>query len=136
MTNANMNKAVVTFQGITGTAIRSAKGTIVGSRVTFAGEVPASEVRKGLRAQGLKGKELTEAVNDVLTGAKDMAWARHDAAISLLRSNGYVPDYVDARKTGATARFVKPTATKPEITREMALAALGLTEEQLAALAV
>lgn len=127
---------MVTFQGVTGMAIRSAKGRVVGSRITFAGEVPASQVRKDLRAQGLMGKELTEAVNEVLTGAKDMAWARHDAAISLLRSNGYVPDYVDARKTGATARFVKPASVKPEITREMALATLGLTEEQLQALTV
>jgi hypothetical protein len=66
----------------------------------------------------------------------DVSWAKHEAAVSLLRSNGYIPDYVDARKSGATVRFVKPAESKSaeQLTREAALAALGLTEEQFKAM--
>lgn len=139
MTTQNtVSSAVVVFNGISGQALCNRKGKVTGSRMLFAGELTASEVRESLKAAGKKGNELKKAVNEVLTGKQDVAWAKHDAAISLLRSGGYIPDYVDARKSGATARFVKPAEltkkAQEAVTREAALAALGLTNEQFAAL--
>jgi hypothetical protein len=125
-----------TTNGISGLPLLTTKGKVVGSRMTFAGEATASGIKAALKTANpkMKGAKLTKEVNKVLTGAKDIAWAKHDAAVSVLRSNGYVPDYVDARQKGATARYVRPTEAKSEttgeITREAALKALGLTEDQ------
>jgi len=128
-----MAVAHIITNGITGLPITTAKGKVVGSRVVFSGEKTASEVRAALKTANpkMKGAELTKEVNAVLMGKKDIAWAAHDAAVSLMRSNGLVPDYVDVRAKGATARYVRASDAKVEVTRADALAALGLTEEQV-----
>lgn len=102
------------------------------------GTMTATEVKGQLRAEGLKGRELTRRVNEVLTGKKDIAWAKYEASVSILRSNGFIPDYVDARKTGASARFVRPSSVsetvKPDEALEVIAKEKGMTVDELKAL--
>jgi hypothetical protein len=133
----NQVMAVATFNGISGVALLTKAGKQSGVRMAFdsTGGLTASAVRTQLKGEGLKGRELTRKVNEVLCGETDLRWAKHEAAVSVLRSSGYVPDYVDARKGGATARFFKPKpVVETEITQDAALAALGLTAEQFQAM--
>lgn len=88
----------------------SVAGKTLGLRMTFEGSLSASEIRSNLRATGLKGKELTNKVNAMLSGEADVRWLRHDALQSAARSNGLVPDYTDvnAKGTSMVTRYVKP----------------------------
>jgi hypothetical protein len=133
MSNAN---AIAKLGEVSGTALTTPRGKIVGVRVTFTGDIKASELKLQLNAANplLKGKELTRKIDDVLRGKETVAWAKHDAAVSALRSGGYIPDYMDARSKGATARYIKPTGDAVP-TKEAAIKALGLTDAQVAALA-
>jgi hypothetical protein len=104
------NNSMVVFQN--SNAIVGRTGKVIGSTLSFIGGKSAKEVADALRAEGLKGKELKLKVNEVLTGKLDLAWAQHDAAVSVLRSNGYIPSKLDARATNAVNRYVKPAAVK------------------------
>ena len=90
----------------------SAKGKDLGVRMTFCGRQTASEIRHTLKAEGLKGKELTNKVNSVLSGEADIRWMKHEALVSAARSNGFVPDYTDASAKGTSmvTRYIKPEA--------------------------
>jgi hypothetical protein len=120
------------------TALVTKAGKTVGSRVVFGSDAKASDVKAALAKTGLKGNELKLKVNEVLTGRTPLAWAEHDAMTSAIRSAGFVPDYMDARKSSAAVRFVKPAEVKVKQTeaqkRADALALLGLSEEEVAAL--
>ena len=129
--------AIVQF-GTAGNQITTKRGKVIGERMGFFQGNSAAAVKAELRADGFKGRELTEQVNAVLRGETDLAWAKHDAAVSALRSAGYIPSAVEARKATGVVRYVRPVeakAAKATVSRESALAALGLTEEQLAQLA-
>lgn len=111
---------------------KNSDGKLLGKRLSFVSEYPAGDVRKALKATGVKGKALTEKVNAVLSGSLDMAWALHDAQMSVARSVGFVPVVMDGNKKG-TALTVKLSKAEPkEISKADALKALGLTEEDLA----
>jgi hypothetical protein len=88
----------------------SAKGKDLGVRMTFCGRNTASEIRHTLKAEGLKGKELTNKVNAVLSGEADIRWMKHEALVSAARSQGFVPDYTDASAKGTSmvTRYIKP----------------------------
>lgn len=122
--------AMVTFEAGNTRQLTTRTGKVAGVRLTFAQPQTASQIKAALRAKGTKGAALTKAVNDVLSGAVDIRWAEHDAAMSSLRSAGYIPDYMDARGKGATSRYVRPTEAKAkaktldEMTEEELLAAL------------
>lgn len=113
-------------------------GKVLGQRLSFIQEYAAGDVRKALKVTGLKGKALTDKVNEVLSGSLDMAWALHDAQMSVARSVGFVPVTMDGNKKGnaLTIRMAKPAAKAPKapITKEEAMKALGLTEEDIALL--
>jgi hypothetical protein len=137
MTTALTTVKQATVHGISGAALITKRGKQVGVRISYSTQSqPASVIREQLKAQGLKGSALKDEVNKVLTGGKDMAWAMFDANTSVKRSAGFIPDYDDVRKNTSTVRFVRPERVEPQtISRDAALAALGLTEEQLKALA-
>ena len=128
---------IATINNISGNAIISKSGKVVGTKVNFVGEQSASEIKAELKAQGMKGRELTRKVNEVLTGKTPVAWAKHDAHISLLRSAGYVPSNLEARNKSAVARFVKPTSPAEGVTADDAMEvlakSLGITVEELTA---
>jgi hypothetical protein len=131
--------AIQQFGNMTGTAIVSKKGKTVGTRLTFGGQgMSASEVRKELKAAGSKGRELTREVNAVLSGEKDVRWAKFEAAVSLVRSRGDVPDLIDVRKGGATARFIAQQSPVAGVSKadamEVLAASMGMTVEQFAAI--
>ena len=130
-----MTTQIAKLGEVTGTQITTARGKVAGVRVTFTGDIKASELKLQLKAANplLKGKELTRKIDDVLRGKETVAWAKHDAAVSALRSGGYIPDYMDARSKGATARYIKPSGDAVP-SKEAAMKALGLTPEQLVAL--
>jgi hypothetical protein len=88
----------------------SAKGKDLGVRMTFGQNQTASEIRASLRESGYKGKELTFKVNEILHGEADVRWVKHEALVSIARSNGFVPDYTDASAKGTSmvTRYVKP----------------------------
>jgi len=88
----------------------SAKGKDLGVRMTFCGRSTASEIRHTLKAEGLKGKELTNKVNSVLSGEADIRWMKHEILVSAARSQGFVPDYTDASAKGTSmvTRYIKP----------------------------
>ena len=111
MTNTSALVIPAAIQNTRVTALVSAKGKTIGTRIVFGGEVKASEVKAALKAQDkkLKGNDLTKKVNEVLSGRTTLAWAEHEAMVSAIRSAGYQPDSTDVRKTGATVRFVKPS---------------------------
>ena len=96
------------INGLTGTELITKTGKVAGVRVNFDGELTAAQVRAELKASGVKGRELTKQVNDVISGSKDMRWAKFEVAVSSMRSGGYIPDYVDARSKSAVARFILP----------------------------
>ncbi len=128
------------FNGNQVTALTNKKGATVGTRIVFGGECPAGQVRKALKAKNpkLTGKELTLKVNEVITGKNTLAWAEVQVGIEGLRSAGYTPDYVDARKSGATVRFAKPVEAKDaaprKLTIDVATVATMTKEEREAAI--
>lgn len=120
--------------------IVSAAGKVVGTRLCFGGGESASELKARLKSQGMKGRELTEKVNDILCGRADVRWVEHDAAVSAMRSAGLVPDLAEVRKKTGCVRYVRPV--DPEKSKSEKLAAenaelarqLAETQEQIKAL--
>ncbi len=150
--NQNQNQLVPVIPAIVahGMTMSGAKhiltpgGKAVGARMAFGEQtgqrMSAGEIKLALRKANpkLKGTALAKEVNAVLTGSKDVAWARHDAMVSSMRSAGFIPDQVAIRKQTGSVRYcrVAPVVVeeKKAISREEALAALGLDEAALAAL--
>lgn len=136
----NTQTTMVQFNGMTGVSILTKAGKQSGVRLAFdkSGGFTASQIRSELKAKGVKGRELTRKVNDVLTGETDFRWAKHEAAISILRSQGYVPDYVDTKAKGATAKFFMPTSPVKGVTKvdalEVLAASMGITVDDLSAM--
>lgn len=101
------------------TTVRTRKdGKIIGHRMAFDGTASASDIRKELKESGLKGRDLTKAVNAALAGKADIRWLKHEALNSALRSDGFIPDYADAAANGksASVRFIKPGAKGKDAT--------------------
>lgn len=123
-----MSTAIAIFSNGSNLVSKST-GKSLGQRLAFAGSKTATELKADFRKAGLKGKELVKKVNACLSGEADSRWVRHEAAVSSLRSAGYIPDYVDAKKSGATVRFTKPGAavTKVQVTKESVAA---MTQEE------
>lgn len=114
-------------------ALKSSRGTVIGTRSYF-GTKSASELKAALKAQGFKGSELKDKVNDALAneGAQRLIFAT--AWLQSRAQEGYIPDLGDAKKNTGLLRLVKPKLSAKPMSRTDALAALGLTEELLATL--
>ena len=125
------------FGGQNGTAIVNSNGKTTGVRFVFSGDVKASDLRKQLKEANplLKGKALTQAVDEVLAGKRTKANALGTALVSAMCEEGYQFDVADIRSKTAAVRFVKPSVKvlTPEEQRAAAMKALGLTPEQVAA---
>ena len=89
----------------------SKKGKELGKRISFC-DKPAKEIRERLKKANpaWSANRLTKEVGACPTGKKDARWMLYEASVSTLRSAGGVPDYLDIKTKGATARFVIPEA--------------------------
>lgn len=106
--NNNNSVAVVSRKHMEGAVKRTnANGSYLGQVLSYIHSYPAADVRKELAKTGLKGKALKAAVNEVLRGERDMAWAMHDAQCSVARSMGYAPVKTGTNKDGTvlTTRY-------------------------------
>jgi|ERR1041385_4391988 hypothetical protein len=86
---------------------KNSAGSVLGKVLSYISLAPAGDVRKELAKTGLKGKALKNAVNEVLRGERDMAWAIHDAQASVARSMGFSPIKTQTNKDGSvlTTRY-------------------------------
>lgn len=130
---------VATINGVSGKAILTKAGKVVGSRFNFAEQgMSIADVRAGLKAEGLKGRELTRKVNEVVYGGKEYRNAKFMASLSVMMANGLVADTMDVRKTSAVVRFVKPKSPTDGVTQDEAMEVLakgkGMSLDELKAL--
>lgn len=97
-------------------AIRSRSGKLVGNRYSFAQGKSAKDLKAALKAalkaQGLKGSELTKQVNEVLMGSKTLNQQMGAAFLQHACQEGFIPDMGELRKTTGVLRFVKPSEVK------------------------
>lgn len=140
MENNNNNTAIA--KTAESQAIVNRKGAIVGTR-SFFGTIPAKDIREAGKALGLKGNGLTAFVNNALADEGSNRVIMGVAWVQAKAQAGFIPDYGDDRmnKKGggsATLRMVKPNPIKVKDgseARAAALELLGLTEDDIAALA-
>lgn len=133
---ANVNSDQITTR-------TASNGRTLGTRVHFAGAVPASEIKAQLKAANpkLTTKELKAKANEVLRGESDIRWMSFDALMSASRSKGFVPDIADINKAESrvTAKLIRPeevkTAPAAAIDPEKVIAdRMGIKVEELRAL--
>ena len=125
MNTQNTQLIAVTTPAVTALATIerfSKKGNFLGSRVLFVGDGrTAADIKQGLKEDGLKGKALKGAVNAALSGrVAEVAWMRHDALSSSLRSGGFIPNFSDSNSKGTTAltRYVKVASSATSVREE------------------
>lgn len=132
--------AVALFNGgqLNAVEIKGRTGKVLGARVMYSGQaLTAKELKESLKAAdpALKGQKLADKVNEVLRGESDARWVLHEAALSAMRSNGFVPDFTDAKRASAITRYSKPgdkpQKTEAEVEKEQAetLVALGFAAD-------
>jgi len=126
----NTSLTVFNPDGSTMQSLVTKKGNVVGKRVVFS-DVPARDIRARLKATGLKGDKLTAAVNRALCGQSDVRWVMHDAALSILRSAGAVPNYLDTKARNATAYYVIPKREEQPVVTP-AVNGIELSAEEMA----
>ena len=112
--------------------IVSKAGKTVGQKVFFAGDKSAAEAKKALSAAGVKGRELSRQVREVLTGQKDMRQQLAGAMLQALFQDGYIPDVAERREKSATIKLVRVEADKADIKLE-AIKALAAQNPEVAA---
>ena len=98
----------------------NANGRVLGQRINFVGQAAASSIRESLRANGFKGKDLTEQVNSVLLGKRSTAVVLLQGAIQAAHDKGYVPVHMDSnsKATVLTARWERPRVSAKVIDAE------------------
>lgn len=90
-------------------------GKATGSRITFGG-LSATDVKKQLKEQGIKGKELTKRVDQVLRGEASLRNTIGRAYVDKLVEDGFVFGHIDANKKGNKAKLELIKVEKPIIT--------------------
>jgi hypothetical protein len=91
----------------------SKNGKNIGSRATF-GLATASELRAHFKGEGLKGADITSAVNAALVEGSSKARVAGDTMLSAAKEAGFIFDYADVNAKGnaMVIRMVKPEAPK------------------------
>lgn len=112
--NATESTAI-DFAPTSSRAIVTPKGKECGTRYTFTGNQTAGELRKALKATGLKGKELDNRINAVLTGNATLAEQLAHAFITSESKRGVVWDVAESRTKSAVLKGVLPKAPKVEV---------------------
>jgi len=132
--NTNMAVTVTTNAQPT-LAIVGKTGKELGTVRPFCGQKTAASLRAEGKALGNTGKELTKWINAKLKGEfKTAAVISARAEFERLLLSGFVPTASTERKNTARMEFAKGKADEAAVSREAALAALGLTEEDVALL--
>jgi len=116
--------------------IKSTDGKIRGTIQHFTGSMSAKEIKESLKASGLKGKELTKAVNQTLRGEKDLRQQMGLAYMQALYQDGFMPDLGKLNKKGDKAQItmVKPMARVSAKDVQDAIATGAMTKEERDAL--
>ncbi len=55
----------------------------------------------------MKGRELRNAVNEILIGKRVLGWVEYDLHMNWLRLNGFVPMPIESMENSILMRFVK-----------------------------
>lgn len=112
--NPNQETAVVTTAPLgAGKAITTKAGKITGFKYGFTGDMSAREIKEHFRLAGLKGRALTEKVNESLRSGEAQAEVKLAAALALLRQRRMIPDVATIRENSASIGFTKLAAIKP-----------------------
>jgi len=134
MNSENQNTQVATLKA--GTAILARSGKEVGRHYVL-GAGPIAAMKKDYRAAGMSSREASERIAELLKGnSGHLAWAQASAAMEMARSKGMYPTGFDLRNKSFVIRgsAVPEVKESKAMTREAALAALGITAEELALL--
>lgn len=110
-------------------AVYGRSGKII-RHVTRFSTQSAAEIRKALKASGLKGKDLTMMVNESLNGTKDVRNVLAAAMLQSLVSKGYVADKSAMSKNAASISFVMVKDT-PAVAKAKSLA--DMSDDELTA---
>jgi hypothetical protein len=89
--------------------IVSVKGNVTGQRYVMGGQLTPTELRESLKAKGLKGNKLSNAVREVMRGNQSVAWANTQVFLEGVRKGEMTPSVGEVRKNTAVLRF---TTTK------------------------
>lgn len=117
----------------------SKSGKAIGTRATF-GLQTASEMRTFFKGEGLKGGDITRAVNAALLEGASKARVAGDTMLSAAKEAGFIFDYADVNAKGnaMVIRLVKPEApkaVKPAASKDDVVALLkSMSPEEKAAL--
>jgi hypothetical protein len=107
-------------------------GKMTGYVQHFSGKMAAKDVKEALKANGIKGKELTKRVNETLRGEKDLRQQLGMAWLQAQYQAGYVPDMGKTNKAQDKCSIVLiKAAPKVEVSKEQVDA---MTKEERAAL--
>ena len=134
----------------------NAAGRTMGTRILYTGNLPASEIKKQLRAAKVPAKDIKAKVNSILAGKESIAWVTYGALKAAeeqsVRDRGGLPEMTDhnAKGTKSTTTYVFPEkvtgkekalpapepVTPTEEGKKYAIAALvatGMTHEEASA---
>lgn len=100
-----MNNAIVTINPSQSRALLNKEGDVRGHRYTFGGTETPTELRNRLKASGLKGNKLSNAVREVRKGAIAVSFAETQAFLEFARREGFAPAYADKTSRSATIKL-------------------------------
>ncbi len=109
---------IAPFACDTSKILTTTKGKERGIRYSFTGGQSASELRKSLKATGLKGSALDTKVNEVLRGSATLGEQLAHAFIVSESARGVVWETADSLKRGATLKGIlapAKTAACPDV---------------------
>lgn len=122
MSITSIIKQVANRNGSNVAQIENKNGIVLRQEIVFDGNrvgQSASAIRKELREQGIKGKELTENVNSILAGEKDLRTSIATLALQKATESGCV-DAISENKNFVTIKVLKPKITKDQIISKQA----------------
>ena len=122
MSITSIIKQVANRNGLTFDTIENKNGIVLRQEVVFNSDregQSASAIRKEVREQGIKGKELTENVNSILAGEKDVRTAIATLALQKATESGCV-DTIAENKNYVTIKVLKPKITKDQVISKQA----------------
>ena len=122
MSELQLLNPIANANGLKVREVLNKRGNVLRNEIVFNEErkgQSASDIGKELRANGLKGKELTEKVNSILAGEKDLRSVIAKFVLDKACEDG-IPDAIHESKGFTTIKVLKPKVTKSDVMREQA----------------
>lgn len=104
-------------------------GKVRGTKFLFACNQTPLELKESLKAQGYKGRALSNKISSIRRGDESLAWVQTQTFMEGMRKEGFLPVQADQLSKSATLRFQKiedEKESKSTISKTLKVAATNL----------